>query len=103
MKELGEAVLQRQVCLRRNLAGVKGVSLDKFSGTPFQEFVVDFSASGKSVKEINKALLERGILGGYDLGAAFPELEGCALLAVTEQTSADDIKALAAALGEILA
>ena len=103
MKELGEAVLQRQVCLRRNLAGIKGVSLDKFSGTPFQEFVVDFSASGKSVKEINKALLERGILGGYDLGAAFPELEGCALLAVTEQTSADDIKALAAALGEILA
>lgn len=55
------------------------------------------------MKEINKALLKRGILGGYDLGAAFPELEGCALLAVTEQTSADDIKALAAALGEILA
>lgn len=103
MKELGEAVLQRQVCLRKNLAGVKGLSLEKFSGVPFQEIVVDFSASGKSVKEINDKLLEKGILGGYDLGKDFPELAGCMLLAVTEQTSAEDIKALVSALGEILA
>lgn len=103
MKELGEAVLQRQVCLKKVLSGVKGLSLDKFSGTPFQEITVDFSASGKSVEEINRKLLEKGILGGYDLGRAFPELEGCMLLAVTEKTSACDIKALAAALGEILA
>lgn len=103
MKELGEAVLQRQVCLRKNLAGVKGLSLEKFSGVPFQEIVVDFSASGKSVKEINDKLLDKGILGGYDLGKDFPELAGCMLLAVTEQTSAEDIKALVSALGEILA
>ncbi|MEG1911418.1 MAG: aminomethyl-transferring glycine dehydrogenase subunit GcvPA [Cloacibacillus sp.] len=103
MKELGEAVVQRQVCLKKNLAGIKGLCLDKFSGTPFQEIVVDFTASGKSVEEINKKLLEKGILGGYDLEKAFPELKGCALLAVTEKTSADDIKTLAAALGEILA
>lgn len=103
MRELGEAVVQRQLCLKKNLAEVKGISLDKFSGTPFQEIVVDFSPSGKSVKEINEALLERGILGGYDLGAAFPELCGCALLAVTEQTALCDIKALTEALSEILA
>ncbi|MDY3869058.1 MAG: aminomethyl-transferring glycine dehydrogenase subunit GcvPA [Pyramidobacter sp.] len=103
MKELGEAVVQRQVCLKKSLAGVKGVSLDRFSGVPFQEVVADFSASGKKVSEINAKLLEKGILGGYDLGRAFPELEGCMLLAVTEQTSADDIKALASALAEILA
>ncbi len=103
MRELGEAVLQRQVCLRKNLAGIKGLSLDRFSGVPYQEIVADFASSGKSVKEINEALLSRGILGGFDLGVAFPELAGCALLAVTEQTSANDIKALASALGEILA
>ena len=103
MKELGEAVVQRISCLKKVLSGVKGVSLDKFSGTPYQEVTVDFSASGKTVAEINEKLLEKGILGGYDLGKKFPELEGCMLLAVTEQTSAEDIKALAAALSEILA
>ena len=103
MKELGEAVVQRLSCLKKVLSGVKGVSLDKFSGTPYQEVTVDFSASGKTVAEINEKLLEKGILGGYDLGKKFPELEGCMLLAVTEQTSAEDIKALAAALSEILA
>ena len=103
MRELGEAVLQRQVALRKVLSGIKGVSCDKFAGAPFQEFVADFSESGKKVSEINEELLKRGILGGYDLGRHFPELEGSMLLAVTEQTSAEDIKALAAALGEILA
>ncbi len=103
MKELGEAVVQRQLCLKKVLSEVKGLSFDRLSGTPFQEVVADFSASGKKVSEINKKLLEKGILGGYDLGRNFPELEGCMLLAVTEQTSADDIKALASALSEILA
>ena len=102
MKELGEAILQRRVCLNKALSSVRGVKLDKFSGTPFEEFVADFSGTGKSVAEINEKLLERGILGGYDLGSSFSELEGCMLLCVTEQTTAEDIKALAEALGEIV-
>jgi glycine dehydrogenase subunit 1 len=102
MKELGEAVLQRQVCLKKVLSKVKGVKLDRFSGTPFEEIVVDFSSTGKTVREINEKLLEKGILGGYDLGKCFPDLEGCALLCVTEQTSMEDIKTLADALSGIL-
>ena len=102
MKELGEAVLQRQVCLKKNLASLKGVSVDRFSGTPFEEFVVDFSATGRSVREINEKLLAKGILGGYELEKSFPGLKGCMLLCVTERTSADDIKAMTDALGEIL-
>lgn len=102
MKELGEAILQRQVCLKKVLAKVKGVKLDRFSGTSFEEIVVDFSGTGKSVKEVNEELLEKGILGGYDLGKNFPDLEGCLLLCVTEQTTAEDIKAIADALCEIL-
>ena len=102
MKELGEAVLQRQICLKKVLGKVRGIKLDRFSGTPFQEVVVDFSGTGKSVCEINEKLLEKGILGGYDLGRSFPELEGCALLCVTEQTSMEDIGALSDALNGIL-
>lgn len=102
MKELGEAIVQRQAALRKALSGIKGISLNKFSGTPFEEFVVDFSASGKSVSEINTKLLEKGILGGYSLEESYPELKGCALYCVTEQTTAEDIKALVSALAEIL-
>ena len=102
MKELGEAILQRQVCLKKVLSKIKGVKLDRFSGTPFEEIVVDFSGTGKTVKEINEKLLEKGILGGFDLGKCFPGLEGCSLLCVTEQTTAEDIKAIADALSEIL-
>jgi len=102
MKELGEAIVQRQVCLKKALSEIKGVSVSRFSGVPFEEIVVDFSASGKSVKEINEKLLEAGIIGGYDLSGSFPELEGCSLFCVTEQTAASDIKALSEALGRIL-
>lgn len=102
MRELGEAVLQRQICLKKALAKVKGIKLDRFSGAPFQEIVVDFSGTGMSVGELNEKLLDKGILGGYDLGRNFPELEGCSLLCVTERTTAEDIIAMSDALCEIL-
>lgn len=102
MKELGEAVVQRQVSLRKSLAGVRGVVLDRFSGAPFEEFVVDFNTAGMTVAEINKKLLAKGILGGYDLSRDFPELGQAALYCVTERTTAGDIMALTDALNEIL-
>jgi hypothetical protein len=52
------------------LRGSKTSDVDKFSGATFEEFVADFSATGKSVAEINKKLLDKGILGGFDLGTA---------------------------------
>jgi len=103
MRELGESVLQRQVCLRKMLSKIKGLDTERFSGTPFEEFVVDFGASGKSVAEINKKLLKKGILGGYDMSEVFPELGQCALFCVTEKTMALDMKVLVEALTEIMA
>lgn len=102
MRELGEAIVQRLACLKKSLAGIRGIGLDRFSGTPFEEFTVDFNSTGMTVAEINKKLLEKGILGGYDLSRDFPELGQAALYCVTECSTADDIEALAAALGEIL-
>ena len=37
----------------------------------FNEFVVKLN---KPVKEINQKLLEKNIIGGYDLGRDYPEL-----------------------------
>ena len=44
----------------------------RFGSGFFQEFVVDFGASGLTVAEANRALLERGIFGGHDLSTGVP-------------------------------
>ena len=76
--------------------------LDGFSrafGDPFfNEFAVRCPAP---VQDINDHLLEHGILGGYDLGQDFPELEDTMLWAVTEMNSRDEIDGLVEALSEV--
>ena len=43
------------------------------------------------VDEINAALLDRGIIGGYDLGIDYPALKDHMLIAITEKISREDI------------
>ncbi len=66
----------------------------------FHEFVVKCP---RPVSDINKALIERGIIGGADLGADYPSLEGHMLLCVTEMNNRAEIDLLVAALKEITA
>ena len=63
--------------------------------------MVNFDGTGKSVADINKALLERDIFGGKDLSAGFPALGQSALYCVTESYDQDDLDALVDALKEI--
>jgi glycine dehydrogenase subunit 1 len=51
-----------------------------------------------SVSEANAKLAEQGIIGGYDLGREYPELEGHMLLCCTEKRTREEIEALAKAL-----
>lgn len=67
----------------------------------FKEFVVDFSATGLTVAEINEGLRARGIFGGKDLSVHFPQLGQAALYCVTEIHTGEDIAALTAALREV--
>ena len=46
--------------------------------------MVNFDGAGKTVAEVNESLLEKGIFGGKDLSAEFPELGQSALYCVTE-------------------
>lgn len=80
---------------------LRGVSL-RFTAPCFQEFTVDFSKTGKTVKQINKALLEKGIFGGFDLSADFPELGQSALYSVTEVTGKEEIDVLISTLADVL-
>ncbi|MFP3918754.1 aminomethyl-transferring glycine dehydrogenase subunit GcvPA [Lysinibacillus telephonicus] len=67
-----------------------------FQGAHFNEIVVK---TNKSVTEINKKLLEKGIIGGFDLGRLYPELENHALIAVTELRTREEIDAFVAEMG----
>lgn len=62
----------------------------------FNEFMV---ACPRPVNEVNAALLEQGILGGYDLGNDYSHLENHMLLCVTEVNSKDEIDILVETLG----
>ena len=64
----------------------------------FHEFAVRCPAP---VQAINDYLLDEwGLIGGYDLGRAYPEMENHMLLCVTEVAGQAEIDALAVALGE---
>ncbi|MGV8050561.1 MAG: aminomethyl-transferring glycine dehydrogenase subunit GcvPA [Anaerolineaceae bacterium] len=70
-----------------------------FAETPFfHEFVI---RCPEPVEHLLEDLRAYDILGGYDLGQDYPELEGCLLMAVTEKIDKDDIDLLHDALIEV--
>ncbi|GLH73125.1 glycine dehydrogenase [Geothrix limicola] len=90
MKDLGEHILQKAQYLAQGLASLRGVKLG-LNAPYYKEFVVDFNGTGRSVAEINEALLKAGIFGGKDLSGEFPALGQSALWAVTELVSREEI------------
>jgi len=66
-------------------------------GSFFKEFAV---VCPRPVGEINAALRERGIVGGYDLSNEYPQLGSAMLLCVTEMNSRDEIDTLVEELGK---
>ncbi|GAB1476311.1 aminomethyl-transferring glycine dehydrogenase subunit GcvPA [Bacillota bacterium] len=100
MKEIGETILYNSNYAKQLLGEIKGVKV--LFDTTFKEFVVNFDETGKTVKEINKALEGKKIFGGLDLSKDFPGLGNSALYCVTETHSKQDIDKLAAALKEVL-
>jgi len=69
-----------------------------YQGPHFNEIVVQ---TNKSVTEINKGLIEKGIIGGFDLGRVYPELENHALIAVTELRTKEEIDTLVSEMGAL--
>lgn len=102
MAELGERILSTAAYAAQVLSTLPGVTTNPGGGSFFQEFLVDFRATGKSVEAINQALLAQNIFGGIDLGRAFPDYQGFALYCVSDLTTAADIETLRAALESIL-
>lgn len=102
MYELGETIIQNVNYAIRKLKEVPGIRVNVFQNRNFQEFVVDFTDTGKTVKEINQALLKERIFGGKDLSGDFKELGQSALYCVSELTTATEIDHLAEVLDKIV-
>lgn len=97
LQEVANLCYQKAHYAANELAKIKGFSI-KFNEPFFHEFVLQ---TPKPASEVNQYLLDRGILGGCDLGADYPDLKNHLLVAVTEMNSKDEIDALVEALKEM--
>ncbi|WP_134700903.1 aminomethyl-transferring glycine dehydrogenase subunit GcvPA [Ammoniphilus sp. YIM 78166] len=97
IQEMSRMNIEKTYYAKAQIAGLAGYKI-AFDTPVFNEFVVKVPGS---VTEINQALLERKIVGGYDLGRDYPELAGHMLLAVTEARTKEEIDSLVQGLEEI--
>ena len=100
MEEVGQIIMSNAQYAAAKINEIPGVKANPFGSVFFKEFVVDFSGTGKTVKQINKALLDKGIFGGKDLSEDFPGLSESALYCVTEIHTKEDIDTFIKALYE---
>jgi len=96
LRQVAELCYQKAHYTARAIGKLYGyrVLTDSF----FNEFVVECP---KSVKEINRALYQRKIIGGYDLKEEYPYLKNAMLVAVTEMNSREQIDQFIQALSEV--
>lgn len=100
LRELAELITSRAHYAMRRIGELPGVRAPIFSSYHFKEFTVSFE--DKTVGEIHRELLSRGIHGGKSLVEEFPELGETALYCVTELHTKEDIDLLVSALEEVL-
>lgn len=94
MRDVANLCYQKAHYAASQIDEIPGYSLAS-NGTFFHEFAV---TCPKPVKEINAALLERKIIGGYDVSS---QVDNTMVLCVTEMNSKHEIDALVEALREI--
>lgn len=104
MSALGKRGLKKMAALNMKKARYAKQKLEEagftiiYDGAFFNEFVIQLD---KPVAEVNEQLLERGIIGGYDLERDYPNMSGQMLVAVTENRSAEEIDKFVKELGDL--
>lgn len=96
IKEMARQNIQKSAYAKSRLKE-EGLNI-AFDVPTFNEFVVHV---GKDVKDVNKKLFAKGIIGGFDLGTVYPELFGHMLVCVTEIRTKAEIDRFAELLGGI--
>lgn len=98
-KGLREMALENNENAKYLASGLKKLGFE----LPFgMNFFNEFVAKKKGMRQLREKLLQKNIVFGYLLESHFPELSDCALLAVTEMNSKEEIDKLLKELGELL-
>ena len=95
--ELGRGIMMRSEYAKKRLGGIAGVTIP-LEGVSYCDFIVNFDKAGKTVEEVNAALLRNGIFGGRDISGDFPAFGQSALYSITEMHSKEDIDKLVSAV-----
>jgi glycine dehydrogenase subunit 1 len=98
LREMAWQNAQKAAYAADRLGAVPGVKR-RLTGPVFNEFAIELA---KPWPAVDAALEARGIVGGFGLGAAYPELGNAVLVAVTELRTKGEIDRLALALQEVL-
>jgi glycine dehydrogenase subunit 1 len=101
-KEIGEEISSKTHYAITEISKIKSLRAPFFRFPHFKEFTVNFVQTSKSVHEVNKKLLDMGIIGGKPLISEFPELGQTALYCVTELNTYEEIDKLKENLENIL-
>ncbi|WP_164668630.1 aminomethyl-transferring glycine dehydrogenase subunit GcvPA [Virgibacillus doumboii] len=104
MSSIGKRGLKKMAVLNMQKARYAKQKLDD-AGIPvvtdgvfFNELVIKLP---KDVTSVNEKLLDKGIIGGYDLAQAYPDQKGHMLIAVTEIRTKEEIDTFVKELGDI--
>ncbi len=98
LMRLARLNMAKAAFLKEQLSAVAGIKI-AFSAPNFNEFVIELEACPKVFL---KALLEKGIAGGLDLGRFYPELKNHILVTATEMNSRAEMEAYGAAAAGLL-
>ena len=94
LRGVAELSLQKAAYAREKITALTGFE-PAFPGIHFKEFAVKLPGDAQ---RLNSYLLERKIIGGFDLGPHYPQLGRAALFCVTETKTRAQIDALTQAL-----
>jgi glycine dehydrogenase subunit 1 len=99
LQRVASACLTKTDQLSQALTSIQGVE-SVFSGAVFHERVLRLPiAPGKALR----TLAAHNVLGGYDLGDDYPELENAILICATELRTGDDIEDYRSKLERVIA
>jgi glycine dehydrogenase subunit 1 len=98
LREMAWQNAQKAAYAAARLGAIPGVK-KKFSGPAFNEFVLELP---KPWMAVDAALKAKGLIGGYGLEPAYPELKNSVLVCVTELRTRDQIDRLARTLQGVL-
>jgi len=100
LTELAKSIMQRTQYAMKRISEIRRLTVPVFDSPHFEEFTVNFDGTGKTVAQVNRILLENGILGGNDISHDFPQLGQTALFCINELHRQQDLDKLAITLEE---